>query len=107
ALAATRDLHTAAQANQQSWLLYVLAEGGRADSARIGQLYDEREKLGLYARAFLGMALQKAGAQPSDARLKTLLSDLNSAAILSATGAHWEESENDWWSMNTDTRTTA
>jgi uncharacterized protein YfaS (alpha-2-macroglobulin family) len=51
--------------------------------------------------------MQKAGAQPSDAKLKTLLSDLNSAAILSATGAHWEENERDWWSMNTDTRSTA
>jgi len=53
------------------------------------------------------MALQKSGAQSSDARIKTLLSDLNNAAILSATGAHWEEDQPDWWSMNTDTRTTA
>jgi uncharacterized protein YfaS (alpha-2-macroglobulin family) len=35
------------------------------------------------------------------------MSDLNNAAILSATGAHWEEDGYDWWSMNTDTRSTA
>jgi uncharacterized protein YfaS (alpha-2-macroglobulin family) len=96
-----------AEANQQAWLLYVLGEAGRPDSQRIDDLYASREKLGVYARAFLAMAMQKAGAQTGDDKLKTLLSDLNSAAILSATGAHWEENENDWWSMNTDTRTTA
>jgi uncharacterized protein YfaS (alpha-2-macroglobulin family) len=39
--------------------------------------------------------------------LDTLLSDINNAAILSATGAHWEEASYDWWAMNTDTRSTA
>ena len=35
-------------------------------------------------------------------------SDLASAAILSASGAHWEEHNfNDYWNWNTDTRTTA
>jgi uncharacterized protein YfaS (alpha-2-macroglobulin family) len=94
-------------ANLQAWLLYVLGEGSRLDTARMDDLYASREKLGVYARAFLAMAMQKAGPQASDGRLKSLLSDLNNAAILSATGAHWEEDESDWWSMNTDTRTTA
>jgi hypothetical protein len=42
-----------------------------------------------------------------DARAATLLSDLNSAAIVSATGAHWQETASDRWNWNTDTRTTA
>ncbi|HEX5690606.1 MAG TPA: alpha-2-macroglobulin, partial [Roseiflexaceae bacterium] len=74
---------------------------------RLGELYDAREKLSTYARAFLAMALQKGGAAATDSRLKTLLSDLNNAAILSASGAHWEENDYDWYSMNTDTRSTA
>ena len=45
----------------------------------------------------------RAAAEP---RLQTLLDDLNSAAIVSATGAHWEEEDTDWWTMNTDTRST-
>ncbi|HEX9370564.1 MAG TPA: alpha-2-macroglobulin family protein, partial [Roseiflexaceae bacterium] len=98
---------TLPDANQQAWLLYVLADAERADGQRLDDLYGSREKLGVYTRAFLALGLQKAGAQPGDARIKTLLADLNSAAILSATGAHWEESERDWWSMNTNTRTTA
>src|SRR6185503_15605060 len=40
-------------------------------------------------------------------RTQTLMSDISSAAIVSATGAHWEEKERDWWNMNTDTRSTA
>jgi len=32
---------------------------------------------------------------------------LNNAAILRASGAHWEEQQHDWWAMNTDTRSTA
>jgi uncharacterized protein YfaS (alpha-2-macroglobulin family) len=107
ALVDTGDLDTMADANRQSWLLYVLAEGGKADTTRLGQLYDNRDKLATYARAFLAMALQKAGATAEDGRIKTLLSDLNNAAILSATGAHWEEEQYDPWGMNTDTRSTA
>lgn len=107
ALVAARDLATTADANRQAWLLYVLAEGGRPDSARLDELYQGREKLGVYARALLAMGLRQAGAAPGDGREKTLLSDLNNAAILSATGAHWEEDQGDYWSMNTDTRSTA
>ena len=42
-----------------------------------------------------------------EAPVNTLISDLTNAAILSATGAHWEELEVDYWTMNTNTRTTA
>ena len=41
-----------------------------------------------------------------DDRISTFLSDLQNAAILSATGAHWEEMDYDYWAMNTDTRST-
>ena len=57
------------------------------------------------ARAFLAQALHTI--DPDDPRLKTLLSDFASQAILSATGTHWEEKEVDRWNWNTDTRTTA
>jgi uncharacterized protein YfaS (alpha-2-macroglobulin family) len=107
ALVATKDLNSVPDANRQAWLLYVLGEGGRPDTTRLTELYNSRDKLGAYARALLAMALQKADAAQNSGRLKTLLSDLNNAAILSATGAHWEEDEYDWWSMNTDTRSTA
>jgi len=100
-----RELDHYRDANRQAWLLYVLAEGNAADRADLNMLYDNREKLSTYARAYLAQAIWLYN--PADARLSTLLSDLNNAAILSATGTHWEESHHDWWAMNTDTRSTA
>jgi hypothetical protein len=39
--------------------------------------------------------------------LENLKSDLVNSAIVSATGAHWEEATSDVWNWNTDTRSTA
>ncbi len=91
--------------NQQAYVLYVLGESGQGDANRVGQLYDARDKLSLYARALVALSIGKAN--PQDARLKTLFADLNGQAIQSATGTHWEEQYVDWWAMNTDTRSTA
>jgi hypothetical protein len=74
-------------------------------SERTGDLYENRDKLSHYGRAFLALTLHLI--QEDDARIDTLLSDLQNAAILSATGAHWEEADYDYWAMNTDTRSTA
>jgi alpha-2-macroglobulin len=93
------------EADRQAWLLFVLSEAGRPGGARLDDLYAGRDRLGNAARAFLAMSLQRQNA--SDERLKTLLSDLNNAAITSATGAHWEEQARGWWSFGSDTRTTA
>ncbi|MFO7167437.1 MAG: Ig-like domain-containing protein [Chloroflexota bacterium] len=93
------------EADRQAWLLFVLSEAGRQSGSRLDDLYAARERLGSAARAFLAMSLQRANA--GDERLKTLVSDLNNAAIVSATGAHWEEQARGWWGFGSDTRTTA
>ena len=112
------------QFNWQAFILYVLAEAGEGDLSRSVRLFESRERLSNYGKAYLAMALgivdvseSGIGSNKSDEsvktdgtdseRVKTLLSDLSSAAILSATGAHWEEEWVDYWSMNTDTRSTA
>jgi uncharacterized protein YfaS (alpha-2-macroglobulin family) len=64
-----------------------------------------RARLSHHGRAYLALALGRLDEE--DTRVDTLLSDLNSAAIVSATGAHWQEAESDRWNWNTDTRTTA
>jgi alpha-2-macroglobulin len=99
------DITTTRGTNKQAWLLYVLAEAGYSDPARADTVYEYRDTLSSYARAYLALVLHHDN--PQDERIQTLLSDLNNSAILSATGAHWEESQYDWWSMNTDTRSTA
>jgi uncharacterized protein YfaS (alpha-2-macroglobulin family) len=91
--------------NRQAFILYVLALAGQPDPSHSVQLYDARQNLNLYARAYLAQTLKMI--DPKDTRLDTLLSDLNSAAITSATGVHWEESFADTWNWNTDVRSTA
>lgn len=91
--------------NRWSFMLYALADYGKPEVSETTQLYDKRARLDTYARAYLAMTLDKI--DPADPRIKTLLSDINNAAIVSATGAHWEENGRDWWNMNTDTRSTA
>lgn len=104
-LVSARDLTGTWAANRQAFVLYALAEGKQAPKDKLNDLYENRDKLSHYGRAFLALGLSLS--DPADARIATLLSDLNNAAILSATGAHWEEIGYDWWAMNTDTRSTA
>ncbi len=95
--------------NYRVWLLYVLTEAGQTTDqsslGRLSEMFDDREILSAYAKAYLAQALWLH--DPTDPRIDTLLSDLNNAAILSATGAHWEEEYHDRGAMNTDTRSTA
>ena len=91
--------------NRQAFLLYALARTGHGDFQRVVRLYDERETMSLYAKAYLALTFHLLA--PDDTRAMELVNDLSSALVVSATGAHWEESYTDWWNWNTDTRTTA
>ena len=101
-----RDLEAHWQANRQAFILYALAEAGRGDLGRTVALLDQRDVLDTFGKAYLAMALGLL--EPDDrTRVNTLFSDITSDAILSATGAHWEEAQVDTYAMNTDTRSTA
>ncbi len=91
--------------NRQAFLFYTLARAGKPNVSSSIALFEKRQNAAYYARAYMAHTLYLI--DPQDSRLDTLLSDLNSAAILSATGSHWEEKETDRWNWNTDTRTTA
>lgn len=99
--------------NQQAFFVYVLdryaaTTGGERPVAEAQLLYEERERLAAYARGYLALTLQaQAEAAPTADQARNLLDGLLGQAILSATGAHWEEASTDWWTMSTDTRTTA
>ena len=99
------SLETTEGANRQAFILYVLSEADAVRESDLAALYEVRARLGHYGRAFLAMALGRIDEE--DPRIRTLLSDLASAAIVSATGAHWQEREPGRWNWNTDTRTTA
>lgn len=106
-LLSLKQLNNVHEANQQAFILYALAEDGLAPAEMLAALFEKRDKLLHFGRAYLAMALHLSDETAHASELNTLLSDLNNAAILSATGAHWEEERRDWWSMNTDTRSTA
>ncbi|MCX7681512.1 MAG: Ig-like domain-containing protein [Anaerolineae bacterium] len=105
-LSQARDVQEHWQANRRAFILYVLAEAGQGDLSRSITLFEQRERLDTFGKAYLAMALGLL--QPDEpVRVKTLLSDITAEAIVSATGAHWEEEQVDYYSMNTDTRSTA
>ena len=93
--------------NRQAFLLFSLATAGKGSSVTtyIDQLYNNREKLSLYGQAYLAQAIYANNS--ADSRLNTLVNNFISKAITSASGVHWEESSNDYWNWNSDTRTTA
>src|SRR5262249_34122440 len=81
--------------NRMSFTLYVLAKVNNPNMAQMNALFARREKMNIFARAFLA---QTYGLAKGDrARIDTLLSDLQTAAIVSAIGTHWEEKSRDWW----------
>ncbi len=104
-LIAPKDVDVAWKANRQAFILYALAEAGAGDLGRNIALFNTRQKLDIFGRAYLAMAIHLLDDQAR--QIDTLLDDITSGAIVSATGAHWEEARVDYFAMNTDTRSTA
>jgi uncharacterized protein YfaS (alpha-2-macroglobulin family) len=105
-LLSPRDVERHWQANRQAFILYVLAEAGRGDLGRTVTLFDQRDVLDTFGEAYLALALDLLEPE-NPARVDTLLSDITADAIVSATGAHWEEESVDYIAMNTDIRSTS
>ena len=105
-LSVLRDVEHPWEYNAQAFILYVLAERGDLAPSRAVILYETRDRLASYGKAFLALALDLANPEERT-RVDTLLGDLANEVILSATGAHWEEERDDIRTMNTDTRSTA
>ncbi|MHB1293610.1 MAG: Ig-like domain-containing protein [Anaerolineae bacterium] len=87
-------------------VLYALAEAGQGDLGRTVRLFAQRDDMSLYARAALAMTLQLLDPEETT-RLDALVNEFADAAIMSATGTHWEEAREAKYAMNTDTRSTA
>ena len=99
------DLTGRFRLNRQTFVAYVLAQAGEPPADHLSRLFDERQELDLYARAYLAQAIYLMDAE--DPRLETLLSDFINAATISASGTHWEEGNGrDYWNWNSNTRTT-
>ncbi len=91
--------------NRSAFELWVLARSGQPNPSRAANLYEQAARLHLYAKALLAQTLMMSA--PQDSRAAQLVSELASAARLSASGARWEEPTRDFFNWNTDTRTSA
>ncbi|MBI2864072.1 MAG: Ig-like domain-containing protein [Chloroflexi bacterium] len=106
-LARSKDVYAPENANLRAYILYVLAGTNRGDRSTTIALYEQREALGRYGRAYLALALLVLNNGQADSRVQNLVEDLSSSAIASATGVHWEETAYDYKTMNTNNRTTS
>jgi hypothetical protein len=93
--------------NVRAFALYVLAELGEGDPGLAGRLYEERDKLDRYGKAFLALALYITNGNQSDARVDQLLQDLRAAATTEGRSIYWQDQVPDYYGMSTSTRTTA
>jgi uncharacterized protein YfaS (alpha-2-macroglobulin family) len=99
-------LGDASEANRQAFFLYVLAEAGTDVTEDADALVEEhRALLDPYAKALLALAYESSGATGENQ--DALLTDLNDEVIMSATGAHWEDEEQDFLNLSSNIRGTA
>ena len=93
--------------DERAFVVYVLGESGAPEPGRASTLFDRRADLGPLGKAYLLQAMARIDA--NDPRTGGLLAELTDAAVLSATGSHWETSDASAkaWTMATDIRTTA
>jgi alpha-2-macroglobulin len=103
------DNDPAWELNRKAFVAYVLARVGSANPSLMADLLARREKTSLDARAYLALAYDQLRSSGQDVQgpIDTLLSDIQTRAIASATGIHWEEDQRDYWNWGSNTRTTA
>jgi uncharacterized protein YfaS (alpha-2-macroglobulin family) len=76
------------QYDRLAFQLFALSQAGSSSHAVVGLLYESRDQLSPWAQSFLALTL--ATHSPSDPRVREIYSDLESNALRSATGIHWE-----------------
>lgn len=102
------------QLNELAFVHMVMAEMGQGDPGRMSTLYDQRDRMQHYGKAYLAQALAamataegEAYVPGSDPQVENLLDDLFASAELTATGAFWAETDVDYRTLNTNLRSTA
>ena len=100
------DIDTKAyRLDQLVFQFYTLHQSGYGRKVPPG-VYDVRERLSPWAKALLALTLD-AQSENDDPRARNLVSDLQSQALRSATGAHWETLDGLQFNLATPVFTTA
>lgn len=77
-----------AKLDEITFVQFALAQANSFDEAVVGNLYNLNDRLSPSSSALLAYVIQKIN--PADERVRDLISNLESTAILTASGAHWE-----------------
>jgi uncharacterized protein YfaS (alpha-2-macroglobulin family) len=77
-----------AELDEVTFVQFALAQANSFDQALIGNLYNVRDRLSPSSKALLAYTIHRIN--PADERVRDLISNLESSAILTASGAHWE-----------------
>ena len=93
------------QLDRLAFIHFALVESGNGDQTGLMALYQARAGLSPWSKALLAVALESLS--PGSQEARTLISDLESSSIRTATGAHWEESEPGLANMSTPVSTSA
>ncbi|MDO8649506.1 MAG: Ig-like domain-containing protein [Candidatus Peregrinibacteria bacterium] len=90
-------------------ILFVLSEDSAAEASLLNNLYEQRTKLPLFAKAQLAMAFDNVGTNAASSRARELLTDIVNRAKVDARGTRFEEEDSDRYGflMHTNDRTTA
>jgi len=95
----------AATLDRIAFTQFTLAHAGTFDETTINQLYEARDRMNPSGIALLAFTLNRFNA--ADTRARDLLSNLESSAILSSSGAHWEAQGEDYFTRDSTIHTTA
>jgi hypothetical protein len=79
------------QLDRMAFVQFALAQAGSGSLPQAEALYPARDQFSPWAQAVLALTFESLS--PGGQEAKTLFSDLQSKAIISATGAHWEAPE--------------
>jgi uncharacterized protein YfaS (alpha-2-macroglobulin family) len=93
------------QLDRLAFIHYALANAGVGDLPGAQALFEVRDRLSPWAQALLALTLEQLS--PGGQAARTLFSDLESTAIRSASGVHWEEETPARQNMTTPLSTTA
>jgi hypothetical protein len=77
-----------AKLDETTFIQFVLAQAKTFDETTLGKLYEARDRMSPSSRALLTYIFNAIN--PADARVRDLIANLESSAVLSSSGAHWE-----------------
>ncbi len=88
-----------------AFIQFALAHANTFDDAALNNLYDQRDRMNPSGLAWLAFTMSKYNS--SDSRTRDLISNLESAAILTSSSAHWESKDAELFTRDSAIYTTS